>query len=113
MSNNSAQRARLAELAAFLEQHPRVDHVDACLVDVCGIIRGKRYPRGDLEKLFRSGLQFPYSTYLLDVTGNCADPCGRGVSDGDPDGICLPIPETLVPTPWVGESAAQVLVSMT
>ena len=112
MSKKSAENARLAELAAFLEVHPQVDHVDACLVDVCGIIRGKRYPRADLEKLFRSGLQFPYSTYLLDVTGHCADPCGRGVSDGDPDGICLPIPGTLVPTPWVGESVAQVLVSM-
>jgi glutamine synthetase len=112
MSKPSTEKARLAELAAFLQAHPRVDHVDACLVDVCGIIRGKRYPRGDLEKLFRSGLQFPYSTYLLDVTGHCADPCGRGISDGDPDGICLPIPGTLVPTPWVGESAAQVLVTM-
>jgi glutamine synthetase len=78
MSKPSTEKARLAELAAFLQAHPRVDHVDACLVDVCGIIRGKRYPRGDLEKLFRSGLQFPYSTYLLDVTGHCADPCGRG-----------------------------------
>ncbi len=113
MSNSSADKARLAELAAFLDRHPQVDHVDACLVDVCGIIRGKRFPRADLEKLFRSGLQFPCSTYLLDVTGNCADPCGRGISDGDPDGLCLPIPGTLVPTPWVGESAAQVLVTMT
>ena len=112
MSENSTEKARLAELAAFLEAHPSVDHVDACLVDVCGIIRGKRYPRADLEKLFRSGLQFPYSTYLLDVTGNCSDPCGRGISDGDPDGICLPMPGTLVSTPWVGESAAQVLVTM-
>jgi glutamine synthetase len=112
MSNVSTEKARLAELAAFLEAHPLVDHVDACLVDVCGIVRGKRYPRADLERLFRAGLQFPYSTYLLDVTGNCADPCGRGISDGDPDGICLPIPGTLVPTPWVGESAAQVLVTM-
>jgi glutamine synthetase len=59
MSKPSTEKARLAELAAFLQAHPRVDHVDACLVDVCGIIRGKRYPRGDLEKLFRSGLQFP------------------------------------------------------
>jgi glutamine synthetase len=112
MSNHCAEEARLAELATFLEAHPDVDHVDACLVDICGIIRGKRHPRGDLEKLFRSGLQFPYSTYLLDVTGHCADPCGRGISDGDPDGVCLPIPGTLVPTPWVGPSAAQVLVSM-
>jgi glutamine synthetase len=112
MTANPAEQARLAELASFLRAHPRVDHVDACLVDVCGIIRGKRYPRADLEKLFRSGLQFPYSSYLLDVTGNCADPCGRGISDGDPDGLCLPIPGTLAPTPWVGDSAAQVLVSM-
>jgi len=112
MSNTSTENARLAELAAFLEAHPLVDHVDACLVDVCGIVRGKRYPRADLERLFRSGLQFPYSTYLLDVTGDCADPCGRGISDGDPDGVCLPIPGTLVPTPWAGETAAQTLVSM-
>lgn len=112
MSTNSAEKARLAELAAFLEAHPQVDHVDACLIDICGIVRGKRYPRADLTKLFRSGLQFPYSAYLLDVTGHCADPCGRGISDGDPDGVCLPVPGTLVPTPWVGESAAQVLVSM-
>lgn len=113
MSDKPAEAARLAELAAFLDAHPEVDHVDACLVDVCGIIRGKRYPRGDLEKLFRSGLQFPFSTYYLDVTGHCADPCGRGISDGDPDGLCLPLPGTLVPTPWIGPSAAQVLVTMT
>jgi glutamine synthetase len=112
MTTHSTEQARLDELAAFLDAHPKVDHIDACLVDVCGIIRGKRYPRGDMEKLFRSGLQFPYSTYLLDVTGNCADPCGRGISDGDPDGLCLPIPGTLVPTPWAGASAAQVLVTM-
>jgi len=112
MSTTSTEKARLAELAAFLASHPHVDHVDACLVDVCGIIRGKRYPRADLERLFRAGVQFPYSAYLLDVTGDCADPCGHGISDGDPDGICLPIPGTLVPTPWAGETAAQVLVTM-
>jgi len=109
----SAEKSRLAELAEFLRAHPRIDHVNACLVDLCGIIRGKRYPRADLEKLFHSGLQFPYSTYLLDATGHCADPCGLGISDGDPDGVCLPIAGTLVPTPWLGDSAAQVLVSMT
>jgi glutamine synthetase len=112
MTETSSEKARLAELTAFLEAHPGIDHVDACLVDLCGIIRGKRYPRADLEKLFRSGLQFPYSTYLLDVTGHCADPCGRGISDGDPEGVCLPIPGTLVPAPWVGTSAGQVLVTM-
>ncbi len=112
MTGSSAEDARLAELAAFLDTYPDLDHVDACLIDLCGIIRGKRYPRAELDKLFRSGLQFPYSTYFLDATGHCADPCGRGISDGDPDGVCLPVPGTLVPTPWLGETAAQVMVTM-
>ena len=38
MSTTSTENARLAELAAFLASHPHVDHVDACLVDVCGAL---------------------------------------------------------------------------
>jgi glutamine synthetase len=112
MSKASPQKARLAELKAFLDAHPAVSHVDAIVFDLCGIVRGKRYPRAELEKLFQSGFQFPVSVFFLDVTGECLDPFGRGFSDGDPDGVCLPLPGTLVLTPWGGESAAQVMATM-
>ena len=112
MSKSSPEHARLAELGAFLQAHPATAHVDAIAFDLCGIARGKRYPRAEVEKLFGAGFQFPYSVFLLDVTGSNSDAGGRGFSDGDPDGLCLPIPGTLMPTPWSGESAAQVLVSM-
>ena len=100
------------ELARFLAEHPETLYVDAIFIDLCGIVRGKRYPRGDMEKLFAKGLQIPYTVYLLDVTGESLDPCGRGFSDGDPDGTAMPIPGTLVPVPWAPQPCAQVLMTM-
>ena len=54
------------ELDRFLERHPEIGHVDAVLVDLCGIVRGKRYPRADVHKLFEGGFALPYSVHLLD-----------------------------------------------
>lgn len=101
------------EYEQFLDEHPAVRFIDAVTIDLCGIFRGKRYPRDDLAKLYRSGLALPYTVYLMDVTGDSCDPGGRGFTDGDPDGICLPVPGTLVPVPWIDESRAQVLTTMT
>ena len=102
----------LRELHRFLERYPDLAYVDGIFVDLCGIVRGKRYPRDELDKLFTAGFPIPYSIYLLDATGACTDACGRGFSDGDPDGIALPVPGTLVPVPWAEQSAGQVLMSM-
>jgi glutamine synthetase len=100
------------ELEQFLAEHPDVEYVDGIFVDLCGFVRGKRYPRAEAEKLFKSGLQIPYSIYLLDVTGANTDPGGRGFSDGDPDGTALPLADTLVPVPWSARPGAQVLMTM-
>jgi glutamine synthetase len=112
MSKSSPSKTRLAELGAFLQAHPQVAYVDAIVFDLCGIVRGKRYPRAELEKLFEAGFPFPYSVFLLDVTGATSDAGGRGFSDGDPDGMCVPVPGTLAATPWAGPGAAQVLSTM-
>ena len=101
-----------SELARFLAEHPETLYVDAIFIDLCGIVRGKRYPRADMEKLFTKGLQIPHTIHLLDVTGESLDPCGRGFSDGDPDGTAVPIPDTLVPVPWAPQPCAQVLMTM-
>lgn len=99
------------ELQAFLAEYPDTEYIDAIFVDVCGIVRGKRYPVEDSEKLFSSGLQIPITVYLLDVTGDSADPGGKGFTDGDPDGTAVPIPGTLVPVPW-SRNAGQVLMTV-
>ncbi|MDX1528030.1 MAG: glutamine synthetase, partial [Gammaproteobacteria bacterium] len=82
---STSQKSRLKELKAYLDQHPQTEYVDALFVDMSGVIRGKRYLRDDIEKLFKNGLQIPLSVHYLDVTGDCLDPCGMGFTDGDPD----------------------------
>src|SRR5579871_3205085 len=99
-----------ADAEAFLQKHPAVRHVDALVVDICGTLRGKRYPAEKLKSLYGDGMQMPQSHYLLDVNGDNSDPVGRGFTDGDPDTTLYPVPGTLTLVPWA-EGIAQVLVS--
>lgn len=100
------------ELARFIAQHPDTAWLDALVVDLAGTVRGKRYPREDMAKLYRGGMLFPMSSYYLDATGSCLDPLGRGLSDGDPDAVCWPLPGTLRAVPWGARPGAQVLMGM-
>ncbi len=100
-----------AEAEAFLQKHPAMRYVDALCIDICGTLRGKRYPAAKLKSLYGDGMQMPQSHFLLDVNGDNSDPVGRGFSDGDPDTTLYPVPGTLTPVPWADESLAQVIVS--
>jgi glutamine synthetase len=100
------------ELSRFLNEHPDTRYIDAIFVDLCGIVRGKRIPREESEKIYDSGVQIPHSVYLLDVTGYNANPCGRGFGDGDPDGVGMPVPGTLAVVPWAQQPSGQVLMTL-
>ena len=112
MNDQIKRPIQLDEAQAFLAAHPQVRFIDAIFIDLCGILRGKRCPRGDLEKIFKDGFPIPCTIYLLDATGENMDPCGLGFSDGDPDGIARPVPGTLVPVPWSDKPAGQVLMTL-
>lgn len=105
------QGALKDELADYLGAHPETRFVDAIYGDSSGFIRGKRYPADSAPKLWKSGLNMPEAHFILDVTGDSSDPCGRGFSDGDPDCTIVPVPGTLAPVPWAEEPRAQVLMT--
>jgi len=98
--------------ASFLADHPQTRFVDAIFADLCGVIRGKRYPIDALQTLLTKGVTIPASTFLLSVKGSSHDPLGMGISDGDPDDILVPIAGTLQPVPWSPDPLAQVLMTM-
>ena len=112
MENDPRAAELIEELTEFLALNPRTGWLDALIVDMNGIVRGKRYPRAEIEKVFRKGIQLPVSSYFLDATGRCLDPLGCGYTDGDPDATCYPQPGTLAPVPWSHQPGAQVLMSM-
>ena len=100
------------QVADFLAAHPGLVTLDAILADLSGVVRGKRYPIEQLEKIMTDGLAFPASVFLLDTMGHSHDPDGRGFSDGDPDRAAMPIPGTLKPVPWAEPAGCQVMVTL-
>ena len=112
MKDNSKLLSGLQELNQFLEKHPDTQFIDAIVIDLCGIVRGKRFGRDEFDQIFTSGVLLPHSTYFLDVLGHCNNPLGMGVTDGDPDGTAVPLPGTLVSCLWTEAPTAQVLMNM-
>ena len=109
---NKVNLATIAEFKSFCSNNPNIKYIDAILTDLSGITRGKRLPILDAHKLFSSGIQFCYSTFLLDTSGFCPDADGRGVADGDPDANYYPISNTLKIMPWHKDKIAQVLITI-
>ena len=99
------------EAAEFLAAFPATRAIDAIYPDLCGILRGKRYPISLLGKLMADGLATPGSVFLLDAIGENHDPEGRGFSDGDPDSLGKVIPGSLKPMPWAQEPTGQVMMT--
>lgn len=104
---------KLAEQArAFLAGSPELKFVDAFLVDLNGVARGKRLPAKGAMKLFEGGLRLPRSLIGVDVWGTDVFDNGLVVDTGDSDGVCIPLDPGLVPTPWAKERTAQALLMM-
>jgi glutamine synthetase len=97
---------------ALLRSLPEIHEVDAVLVDINGILRGKRLPVTEADRLFESGMQIPQSVYLMDPRGEMTNPFGRGIGDGDPDGTVWPLPQTVCPVWCEGSPRAQMLMTL-
>jgi glutamine synthetase len=100
------------EFDALLKARPDLEYVDAVLADLAGVLRGKRMPMKEAARLFESGMQIPYTIYLMDANGEMTNPFGKGFGDGDPDGTAWPIPGTLSPVWTNGPARAQLLMSL-
>ncbi|WP_136067030.1 glutamine synthetase family protein [Modicisalibacter radicis] len=102
-----------AEARSFLERHPDTESFDLLISDLNGVMRGKRIPRDNLIKAYRNGINLPASLFALDINGNTIEETGLGLSSGDSDRVCWPIPGSLHPTPWLREGRqAQLLMTM-
>jgi glutamine synthetase len=96
----------------LLVHHPDIASVDAVLVDINGMMRGKRFPIAEIGRVFDSGMQIPRSVYLMDPRGEMTNPFGRGFGDGDPDGTAWPIAETIGLAWAEGPPRAQMLTAL-
>lgn len=100
------------QLAALRARHPEIETADVYVSDLNGVARGKLVPVGMLDKLAQGGMRMPVSTLGLDIFGNDVAEAGIAIERGDPDGVLLPVAQTLAPMPWPARPAAQVQCMM-
>jgi glutamine synthetase len=97
--------------AADADLPPGTQFVDAFVIDINGIPRGKRLAAAEWRGA-GSRVGFSASALVLDAQGNAQGPLGIGTEDGDPDGFGVPVTGRVAPVPWAASSVAQSLLSM-
>lgn len=100
------------EVETFLRANPDVESIDAFVIDVNGLARGKRMPVADLRQIYATGVQFSACALLLDTRGLGHGAAGLGTRDGDPDGTGWPVPDTLKRAPWALRPTGQVQLEL-
>lgn len=101
------------EVDTFLQNHPQVTTIELLIVDLDGILRGKRVERSLLQDVYSKGFQLPQSVLGLDATGTTVENTELGIRTGDADRRCRPIPGTLQLVPWHEDNdRAQALCTM-
>ncbi|PWE57886.1 glutamine synthetase [Metarhizobium album] len=96
----------------FLRENPDIEVLEAFVIDVNGVPRGKWIPRERALDVLTKGMAIPRSVYALDVWGRDVNTAGLAEGTGDPDGICFPVPETLSRVTWLNRPTAQVMLAM-
>lgn len=99
-------------LAAFLKKNPDIQDVDAFIIDVNGVPRGKRLPVSSVKKVFSSGLRMPRSAFAVDIWGQDVLGAKLVLETGDGDGVCKGVESSLARAPWVKHPTAQLILSM-
>jgi glutamine synthetase len=112
MQTDISPAAPIREWAEFLAAHPDITALDAFIVDVNGNALGKRVQVEDAETVFADGVQFSACALIADSRGLGHNVQGMGASDGDPDGVALPIQGDLCMAPWTQQPVAQVMCHM-
>ena len=56
--NNKVLLATIDEFNSFKEKNPEIKYIDAILSDLSGVIRGKRLPINDAQKLLSQKFNF-------------------------------------------------------
>jgi len=98
--------------ASFLDANPDIEVLEAFVIDVNGVPRGKWLPRERALDVLNNGIAMPRSVFALDVWGRDVDAAGLAQGTGDPDGICYPVSGTISRVPWLARPTAQVLLQM-
>jgi glutamine synthetase len=103
-----APRDTTAKAALLAE----ADLIEAFIIDVNGVPRGKWLQRDKARALLGSGIAIPRSAFLLDIWGRDVVEGGIAYDTGDPDGLCVAVPHSITRMGWAEGNAVQAMLTM-
>ncbi len=106
---NVVAKPDIAARAALMAD---AEFIEAFIIDVNGVPRGKWLQRDKAKALLGSGIPMPRSAFLLDIWGRDVVEGGIAYDTGDPDGLCTAVPHSITRMGWAEGNAVQALLSM-
>lgn len=91
---------------SWLAEQTDIRSLRAAVCDLNGVMRGKRIPVEQAEKVLGGGLRMPLSVVGVDVWGEDIKNSPLVFTTGDADGLCEPIGRGILPMDWTPEPTA-------
>ena len=88
---------------AWLESRTDIKSLRAAVCDLNGVMRGKRIPLEQAEKVLGGGLRMPLSVVGVDIWGEDIVKSPLVFATGDADGICESTGRGILPMDWTAE----------
>jgi len=75
-------------IATWLAERPEIESIFAGITDLNGVMRGKRVPVEQVQKVAKGELRMPLSVVNVDVWGEDIENSALVFESGDADGLC-------------------------
>ena len=90
------------------DQTLELENIFGCVCDLNGVLRGKRMPSEQIDKVLAGSVRMPLSICGLDIWGEDIERSVLVFETGDADGVCVPTGRGLVPMNWTSRPTALV-----
>ena len=90
----------------WLQDHPEIESVFACVCDLNATMRGKRLPIEKAKSIMDGGLRMPLSVLSVDIWGEDIENNELVFETGDSDGICEHTGRPMVLVNWTSRPSA-------
>ncbi len=94
------------DLTALPGDDPQIETIFACICDLNGVMRGKRVPADQIEKITSGALRMPLSLLSMDIWGEDIEGNELVWDTGDADGLCDFTGRPLSPVSWTSRPSA-------
>ncbi|MEX2615929.1 MAG: glutamine synthetase family protein [Alphaproteobacteria bacterium] len=94
------------DVVSWLAEHAEIASLQVAICDLNGILRGKRIPVPEVQKVLDGSIRMPLSIVGVDIWGEDIVGNRQVFASGDSDGYCIPTGRGVVPVNWTSRPSA-------